>query len=781
MATRRTPHGSPEPEDDNTAPLWRCLTDVENFKKIAPRSRQDKFRVQVPNGCTEACKRLAHTKITTSYHLCCSALIYGPWSLTRREKHPKVGNLHRRQTTVKGTASRNISWKKYITDKHADILETTTFVPPVHMNKELLTPVSIKGLKGTDAKVYKSEPPVHDQKQGDPQALQDSTVRDDQTHNRVLCSLRALADKLLLVMTVISQLKFEDYLSAPAHETAAAKLPRPKDLIQNKRRGDFDILVIHPQHGLLIVEIKSVGDRFASSMSEDKKDAAVLKKIQQAIDQLSKGQEVLRYLVSDKTDIPVKAVLAMPNVKKAQVERILRQNPDAKKALCQCLNIEESQDPVSLCLFEETTPASADSSGVTSAVMRELILWWKRAFASCEVSRVMTDDDYVDLVARFCGPATYAPSFKVVKPQRHKHPYIHTTGEAASEIGDRFSRRVLRQNQIEVLEEGKPLRHLSFSLFILPFFSFPPFPALEFNLKETEEMEPAVKTLLKAVDHEELFVICDEAFGGSEFGDFCTQLNNNCKKLHLWAACVYHGFRPACLEETKFSEPLRTPPLITKEVSMSEVITNEFVREYVVENQQHTGNLSDATAEGETCKESPPEVPQPCFGQRIIKINHSTGAGHSRRCPGECKQCGLELGPLLVKLCKGQGTSTPTGHTSLTFRDVLILTTYYDIVDEETDDDGYVEQRASSMVEGLREAGVRVRVVERGDSEALSEVVAMEGPDAVVAADADTIRGLERKLVVWVQADKGGNSSGEEGFGRLDAMSRTTAQLILVA
>nr|KAG5690125.1 hypothetical protein BaRGS_003448 [Batillaria attramentaria] len=293
-------------------------------------------------------------------------------------------------------------------------------------------------------------------------------------------------------------------------------------------------------------------------MSEDKKDAAVLKKIQQAIDQLSKGQEVLRYLVSDKTDIPVKAVLAMPNVKKAQIH--------AQLEFTQFL-------PVARFI------CGPPGTGKTVVLMLMACAWLLRG--------------------------------------RHVHIASTWSGSLAASL-------LITFELLQLYQVYRTRVHLH-----------------QFNLKETEEMEPAVKTLLKAVDHEELFVICDEAFG--------------------------------------------------------------------------------------------------------------------------------------------QGTSTPTGHTSLTFRDVLILTTYYDIVDEETDDDGYVEQRASSMVEGLREVGVRVKVVERGDSEALSEVVAMEGPDAVVAADADTIRGLERKLVVWVQADKGGNSSGEEGFGRLDAMSRTTAQLILVA
>nr|KAG5692148.1 hypothetical protein BaRGS_020696 [Batillaria attramentaria] len=50
-------------------------------------------------------------------------------------------------------------------------------------------------------------------------------------------------------MFIISQLKYGDYLHKPCYTAAAAaagvQLPKPEDLGQQYRRGDFDVLIIH--------------------------------------------------------------------------------------------------------------------------------------------------------------------------------------------------------------------------------------------------------------------------------------------------------------------------------------------------------------------------------------------------------------------------------------------------------------------------------------------------------------------------------------------------------
>nr|KAG5693585.1 hypothetical protein BaRGS_011710 [Batillaria attramentaria] len=56
------------------------------------------------------------------------------------------------------------------------------------------------------------------------------------------------------------EMNFSDYLSKPCYAAACRNLLKPADLKNMKLdRGDFDILIIHREYGLLACEIKSVG------------------------------------------------------------------------------------------------------------------------------------------------------------------------------------------------------------------------------------------------------------------------------------------------------------------------------------------------------------------------------------------------------------------------------------------------------------------------------------------------------------------------------------------
>ncbi|KAK7477367.1 hypothetical protein BaRGS_00031385 [Batillaria attramentaria] len=762
------------------------------------------------------------------YELVISSLqprLTGPSTIKKRGLSPRENTgLQTASKMVKQTelVDRNtqLDFEQWKAAMRPVLLQRTIYAPPVHMNRELLQRVLF-----ADKEVYITQPPVMTHNSAEHSVLQDSNVRDDDTQRHFLYCLRALSDKLSEVMAVVSLLRFEDYLKEPSYRASIVKFPKPVDT--KHPRGDFDFLIIHPVHGLLIIEIKAIGDRFESSWPEAKKDALVSKKIQLAIKQLDKGKAVLTHLISDKKPAPpVKTALVMPNIGKDQLERVLITEHKLKKDLCKCLNIEDSEDPLGLCLYADRMSAKDRPWDVTVDVVKALISWWQQVFAEDKSGQCLEDDDYLDLVARFCGPATYASSFSALNEDSTPH-YLLTLGQAASQIGDRFSRCTLRRSQLDVLEEALPLRFLcgppgtgktvvlmliackwlqekeerdlhivstwSGSLAAshlivcklkqLCFGCENRIRLHEFNLKGMGQADEAVEIMLDLVRDGELFVICDEAFGGSEFSDLCTQLNNNCKKLHLWAASVYHSLCPPCLQKQVFTEPLRTPPSVTREVKRSGVIKAELVPKYYACSSPH-----------------------PCDGPPPIMIQHQA-QGHSTGWPGDCEKCGKNLATKLLKLiadsrltfdlypasrsadAKSDSATaagactleTPKGPKPLTFNDVFIVTTYYELLDEEKDGDDNIVNEASGLLKGLKQAGVPYRVVGKGDSAALAEVVAMSGPDAVIVAEADTIRGLERKVVVWVQSEMGGNTSGDIDFARLDALSRTTAQLVTVA
>nr|KAG5703032.1 hypothetical protein BaRGS_016193 [Batillaria attramentaria] len=128
---------------------------------------------------------------------------------------------------------------------------------------------------------------------------------------------------------------------------------------------------------------------------------------------------------------------------------------------------------------------------------------------------------------------------------------------------------------------------------------------------------------------------------------------------------------------------------------------------------------------------------------------------------------------------QGDGDSgTSTHPPPLTFRDVFVLSWNTSLYDEDTDSTGNEVRPACGIVRGLRKSGIPVRVLCLEDEDALREVATMSGRDAVVAAGPACVRGLERKIVVWMQTERTG--MGDESWGRLHALSRSTAQMIRI-
>ena len=123
-----------------------------------------------------------------------------------------------------------------------------------------------------------------------------------------------------------------DYLNEPSYSAAASMLPTPRDLkLVNKDRGDFDVLVIHRKYGILVGEIKAIGDKL-SGLSQTQQDQQLKKKVEQSITQLQKADDVLKHLVSDLQTAPrIQKTLMLPNITKAQLQRVLADNPQLRQ------------------------------------------------------------------------------------------------------------------------------------------------------------------------------------------------------------------------------------------------------------------------------------------------------------------------------------------------------------------------------------------------------------------------------------------------------------------
>ncbi|XP_070205894.1 uncharacterized protein [Littorina saxatilis] len=363
-------------------------------------------------------------------------------------------------------------WEELITHWYPRLEERAYFVPSVHFNRVHYDRQHVGGrhVPQTDhVPVLVPQPPVEDRHPGD-QSVSESDVRDDRTTQRLLACLRALADRQNEVMFVLSQLDFGDYLGEPCYSAAASAFARPIDLKKKKKKkkktqeteekdeslheGDFDLLIFHREYGVLVGEVKTVGDNFSSlTLTQQQQDAIVVKKVEQAVKQLNKADKVLTHILSDLQPPPrVRKSVMLPNLARSQLQRVLRNNPQLEQAVCQCMAIQSGVNPVDMCLCADNLSHTATPFDVTDDVMTELLGWWGHVM-TCDGPDTPFKTHYRSVVARFAGPATTVQVFSVSKPRLH----VHTEMEAVSETGRCFTQIVLHPVQLDVLHQDQPL------------------------------------------------------------------------------------------------------------------------------------------------------------------------------------------------------------------------------------------------------------------------------------------------------------------------------------
>ncbi|XP_025080174.1 uncharacterized protein LOC112555849 [Pomacea canaliculata] len=272
------------------------------------------------------------------------------------------------------------------------------------------------------------------------------------------------------------------------------------------------------------------------------------------------------------------------------------------------------------------------------------------------------------------------------------------------------------------------------------------------------DVEKAVNDLSQAASGGSLYVIADEV--GSElsrvyrinsYQTLCELLLTRVPRLHLWAASCFHDFTPAGWRVEYLTRPLRSPPAVVREVEQDEMITRD-------------GYVLPYSERG---------VPDHTDGPPVTRLCHR-GQGHSGRRAFECIRCGREVASFLHSLrvgVTGRSTTTSTTLTStsggttppcLQWRDVLVL--YWGDA-----------RLKSDMVTGLQEAGIPVQVMKDDDME---DVVRARS-DVVWVASGHRVRGLERKVVVYLEELLG--SMYNFTSPRLDLMSRCTSRLVIVS
>ncbi|XP_070202906.1 uncharacterized protein [Littorina saxatilis] len=725
-------------------------------------------------------------------------------------------------------------WRQIVTSLYPDALTRTYCVPPVQFNR---VPYVRDVVPGTGLSVHVLQPqasarflhtalntnpegwtvPQHmwaeePEPHIPPVGIQDSDLQDDFAQNHVMLNLQELGDSRHEAMFILSQLQFGSYLNDPAYAAAAKQLPRPRDLPQD-RQGDFDFLLIHRQHGILIAELKSVGKTKGAS---NEADLVLAQKVKQAVKQLDKSERVVRHLVSDiGPGMTVKKTLFLPYISCDQLERVLDNDEQLEQAVCQSLGAANTAEAVQLCCCSDQLSQPASYWHVTPAVLSQLSTWWQHRMART-VDTQLTDQLYLDIVARFVGPATTVsvPCYNNVRVE------VRTAGQAVAELGRRLALLVLTLQQLGLMNRDPPLvcitgapgtgktvvlvlqglrwlrqghdvhvlstlyntwaistsikQQLEMSLSAGPTPSLTPGSVSyhRYNFWDREaDVEQAVTDLLACVKNGHLHVLLDEAFFDSSAKDgprltrLVTRLAQQVPHLYLWCAGTINTDIPPALQTQVFTVPLRSAPAVLREIQ-------PVIHRYPVHDYSDSG------------------VPAPGDGLSVIRLSHH-GNAHTGRWPVNCAQCGQDIAAQLRRL--GVGRSAANSPSRLSYRDVFVLTRSDDLQDDVTDEAWRVTSPASGVVQGLKDAGVPVSVLgdqdwrhNRARWERAVQDVAVAATDTVTVARYDWVSGLERRVVAVLQDrdqrddDIGLTDERTDRQDRLNAVSRCTTQLIMV-
>ena len=109
------------------------------------------------------------------------------------------------------------------------------------------------------------------------------------------------------------------------------------------------------------------------------------------------------------------------------------------------------------------------------------------------------------------------------------------------------------------------------------------------------------------------------------------KLTGRVTHLYLWCAGVYHRDIPQELQEEVLTTPLRSAPVIVREVKPALDGRSDVIHDY-----------SDSG------------LPAPGDGPSVIQLHHG-GDGHRGRYPVDCDRCGRDVAATLRRIGVGVG------------------------------------------------------------------------------------------------------------------------------
>ncbi|XP_025112580.1 uncharacterized protein LOC112575160 isoform X1 [Pomacea canaliculata] len=660
------------------------------------------------------------------------------------------------------------------------ILDTFYFVPPVYFNKTSFNTQLVAGQA-----VYVPDP-------ADPY-----DVRHDQAMQHVLNCLHHMAKQYQENMFVLTQFKYDDYLNNIGNEFRKHRLPVPAGFTkENQNIQCFDLMVVHRQYGVLVGVVKAVGENVSESLND-----LIVNEVTEAVHELKKGADMIKHLMSDQEQFPtVRQILILPNMARTTLKRALDNHPGLVEVMRECLGTNAVRDPTELCLCAEDVADEQSLqdprilSGVTSRLRHSLLL----ADSTTKDNVPMTDELYLRVLSRFCGPATQS----ALEGQCQSISLPKTRIEAISTTGDLYQRVMLYPEMLALLTEeklflvgppntgktrlltlaGKTWRARGHDLYVVSgpsgsrdsaVWTFlnqstqnvegaqadiaAPGSVLKINcnFNKKKEMEDTLKHLIKKRGENVLCVLADDADSmGTHFRQFCKDLSSQCPGLPLWITSSSQKNVPEGWKVETFTRAINCPPAVVREAARAGA-------NFVVPS----------------CRDQTPFCLSPTDGPEVEYIYHRKGRALTIH---NCTECGQMVADFLLKnfisrkdtsmatdeetmsastpFMSGEEESATLKRSVLTCKDLLVL----------------YEDRRQQLIDGLKLSGIQVRTLQaEARNEAFDEKMDCA---CVLHIDQLTTYRPRRKIVVYVE-DK---NSPRDPPKKWRGITSCTSQLIVM-
>lgn len=199
-------------------------------------------------------------------------------------------------------------------EMYRDIMTKFYFVPYLYVNRNTYKVVDFAG-----EKVFITQP------------CSKTDLSHDKAMQTILHNLHLLAEDEKEVMFVISQFKYDTYLTTSVKSYHGHRLPMPDTLRENvKDYGDFDLLIVHRQHGLVVAVVEACGNESGEN-TETTEDTKLQEEIRNGAKRLKNAEHMIQYLLSDTPwDLPVSKTLMLPNVSQQTVIDVMNKQNKGK-------------------------------------------------------------------------------------------------------------------------------------------------------------------------------------------------------------------------------------------------------------------------------------------------------------------------------------------------------------------------------------------------------------------------------------------------------------------